>query len=199
MAVPKKEKPVGVVLFPSAGTDASFRAMVAIDEQISETTDLRVRRIDFPYRLAGRRIPDRTPIMVQAVVDATKAMAKTLKVGTDRILIGGRSMGGRMATYAVAEGLPVAGLILVAYPLHPPGHFNENRDTHFDKITVPTLFVSGARDAFASPEELAESAKKLRGRVVLKSVEGNRRTAGHELWGQDDLVAALVAAWVRRR
>lgn len=193
------EKPVGVVLFPSAGTDASFGAMVAIDEQISEATELRVRRVDFPYRLAGRRIPDRTPIMVESVVAATKAMAKKLKVGTDRILIGGRSMGGRMASYAVAEGLSVAGLILVAYPLHPPGHFNENRDTHFDKITVPTLFVSGARDAFASTEELAESVKKIRGRVVRKSVDGNRRTAGHELYGKDEEVAALVAAWVRRR
>lgn len=195
-----KGKAAGLVLFPSAGTDASFSAMVAIDERVSQgDRALPVRRVDFPYRLAGRRIPDRTPVMVHAVVEATIAMAKSLKVGTDRILVGGRSMGGRMATYAVAEGLAVAGLVLVAYPLHPPGHFNENRDGHFSEIRVPTLFISGAHDAFASSDELTESAKKIRGRVAMKFVEGNRRTGGHALYGQDEQVAALVAAWVRRR
>ena len=195
-----KGKAAGLVLFPSAGTDASFSAMVSIDERVSRgDRALPVRRVDFPYRLAGRRIPDRTPVMVNAVVEATVAMAKSMKVGTDRILVGGRSMGGRMATYAVAEGLAVAGLVLIAYPLHPPGHFNENRDTHFPEITVPTLFVSGAHDAFATPDELTESAKKIRGRVAMKFVEGNRRTGGHALYGQDEQVAALVAAWVRRR
>ncbi len=195
-----KGKAAGLVLFPSAGTDASFSAMVAIDERIGKgERALPVRRVDFPYRMAGRRIPDRTPVMVNAVVEATTAMAKSLKVGTDRILVGGRSMGGRMASYAVAEGLTVAGLILIAYPLHPPGHFNENRDDHFPAITVPTLFVSGAHDAFASTDELTESAKKIRGRVTMKFVDGNRRTGGHALYGQDEQVAALVAAWVRRR
>ena len=190
----------GLVLFPSAGTDASFSAMVAIEERVSQgERAIPVRRVDFPYRLAGRRIPDRTPVMVNAVVEATTAMAKSLKVGTERILVGGRSMGGRMASYAVAEGLAVAGLVLVAYPLHPPGHFNENRDDHFPSISVPTLFVSGAHDAFASMEELAESAKKIRGRVSLKFLEGNRRTGGHALYGQDEQVAAFVATWVRRR
>ena len=193
-------KAAGLILFPSAGTDASFSAMIAIDERVSQgDRALPVRRVDFPYRLAGRRIPDRTPVMVNAVVEATKAMAKSLKVGTDRILVGGRSMGGRMASYAVSEGLAVAGLILVAYPLHPPGHFNENRDEHFPDIAVPTLFVSGAHDAFASVDELTESAKKIRGRVSVKFVEGNRRTGGHALYGQGDEVAALVATWVRRR
>ena len=90
-----KGKAAGLVLFPSAGTDASFSAMVAIDERIGKgERALPVRRVDFPYRMAGRRIPDRTPVMVNAVVEATTAMAKSLKVGTDRILVGGRSMGG---------------------------------------------------------------------------------------------------------
>ncbi len=195
-----KGRAAGLVLFPSAGTDASFSAMVAIEERVSQgDRGIPVRRVDFPYRLAGRRIPDRESVMVNAVVEATTAMAKSLKVGTERILVGGRSMGGRMASYAVAKDLAVAGLILVAYPLHPPGHFNENRDDHFPDIRVPTLFVSGAHDAFASVEELTESTKKIRGRVSLKFLDGNRRTGGHALYGQDEQVAALVAAWVRRR
>lgn len=195
-----KERAAGLLLFPSAGTDASFGAMTAIDAAVSEgERGIPVRRVDFPYRLSGRRIPDRQPIMVAAVVDAAKAMAKSLKVGTDRLIIGGRSMGGRMASYAVAQGLPVAGLVLVSYPLHPPGQWNDFRHDHFPDIRVPTLFVSGERDSFATPDELADSAGLLRGRVVIKVLPGNRRRAGHELYGQDDDVAALVAAWVRRR
>jgi uncharacterized protein len=195
-----REKAAGLLLFPSAGTDASFRAMTAIDDAVSEgDKGIPVRRVDFPYRLAGRRIPDRQPIMVAAVVEAAKAMAKSLKVDTDRLLIGGRSMGGRMASYAVAEGLPVAGLVLVAYPLHPPGQWNGFRHDHFPEIRVPTLFVSGERDAFATPDELAESAAMIRGRVTINMIEGNRRSAGHEMWRQDEAVAALVAKWVRRR
>lgn len=195
-----RAKAAGLVLFPSAGTDASFSAMVAIDERVSnDGTGIPVRRADFPYRLAGRRIPDRTQVMVDAVVKATKAMARSLKVDTDQILIGGRSMGGRMASMAVAQGLDVAGLILVAYPLHPPGQWNEMRHDHFPDIGVPCLFVSGSRDSFATPEQLAESASLIKGRVVMKTVDGNRRRAGHELYGMDDEVADLVAAWVRRR
>ena len=195
-----KERAAGLLLFPSAGTDASFEAMTAIEAAVSEgERGIPVRRVDFPYRQNGRRVPDRQPIMVAAVVDAAKAMAKSLKVGTDRLLIGGRSMGGRMASYAVAQGLPVAGLVLVSYPLHPPGQWNEMRHDHFPDIRVPTLFVSGERDSFATPEELADSAALIRGRVSIKVVPGNRRRAGHELYGQDDEVAALVAAWVRRR
>ncbi len=195
-----RERAAGLLLFPSAGTDASFRAMVAIDEAVSGGEHgIPVRRVDFPYRLTGRRVPDRQPIMVAAVVEAAKAMAKSLKVGTDRLLIGGRSMGGRMATYAVAEGLPVAGLVLVAYPLHPPGQWNEMRHDHFPEIRVPTLFVSGERDSFATPDELADSAGLIRGRVTMRIMPGNRRRAGHELYGQDEEVADVVAAWVRRR
>ncbi len=195
-----RPKAAGLVLFPSAGTDASFSAMVSIEERVwNDGAGIPVRRVDFPYRLAGRRIPDRTAVMVEAVVKATKAMAKSLKVETNQILVGGRSMGGRMASMAVAEGLDVAGLVLVAYPLHPPGQWNEMRHTHFPDIKVPCLFVSGERDSFATPAQLEESASLIRGRVVLKTMEGNRRRAGHELYGQDAEVADVVAAWVRRR
>lgn len=193
-------KAVGMVLFPSAGTDASFPAMLAIETAVSSgARGIPVRRVDFPYRLAGRRFPDRHPQMIAAVVDAATEMAVSLGVGTEQIIVAGRSMGGRMASMAVAAGLPVAGLVSVAYPLHPPGQWNDMRDGHFPDVRVPTLFVSGVHDAFASPEELTDAAKKIKGRVVFKFLEGNKRRAGHELYGQDEAVAELVAAWVRRR
>jgi uncharacterized protein len=195
-----REKAVGLVLFPSAGTDASFGAMVAIENAVvNEGKGIAVRRVDFPYRLAGRSFPDRQPIMVDTVVQATTAMAESLNVPTSRILIGGRSMGGRMASLAVSQGLDVAGLVLVSYPLRPPGKPDNVRHDHFPQVRVSTLFVSGEHDAFCTPMELTESASMMKGRLTMKFVAGNRRSGGHELFGQDDMVARLVAAWIRRR
>jgi hypothetical protein len=83
-----------------------------------------------------------------------------------RLIVGGRSMGGRIASMVVAAGEEVDGLALFAYPLHPPGQPERLRAEHLPKIAVPTLFCSGTRDAFASPEELRAAAKKVKRSTV---------------------------------
>jgi predicted alpha/beta-hydrolase family hydrolase len=111
-------------------------------------------RFQFPYREAGRRAPDRPPVLEatwRAVIDAATVDGVPL-------VVGGRSMGGRIASQVVAAGTPVAGLALFAYPLHSPGKPEQRRDAHLASIAVPTLFCSGTRDTFASPEELKEAS-----------------------------------------
>ena len=100
-------------------------------------------------------------------------------------------MGGRICSMAVAQGLPAAALVLVSYPLHPPGR-PDPRTEHFPDLEVPCLFVSGTRDAFGSPQELEDASATIPGPVTHAWVEG----AGHGLRGADTEVAEVVGAWV---
>ncbi len=116
----------------------------------------------FPYMEAKKRGPDRPPVLEstwRAVIEVAR------KDGT-RLVVGGRSMGGRIASQVVAQGVEVDALALFAYPLHPPGKPDQLRDAHLGSITGPALFCSGTNDAFAAPEELRVAAKKLKRSTV---------------------------------
>lgn len=179
------------LLTPGAGSGRSHPTLRAIEAALAP---LPVGRVDFPYRKAGRRIPDRAPILVASVVEAATDLARTAAVAPERLVLGGRSMGGRICSMAVAEGLPAAGLVLVGYPLHPPGRPERLRVAHLGAIGVPCLFVSGSRDPFATPAELESATAAIPAAVSHVWVEGG----GHELKGADEEVATAVAAWVRR-
>jgi predicted alpha/beta-hydrolase family hydrolase len=163
---------------------------VAIEAAVSP---LRTARIDFPYRRQGRRAPDRAPILVACVVAEATALAQRAGVGSGAVVLGGRSMGGRMCSMVVAEGLPAAGLVLLSYPLHPPGRPEKLRVAHLPAIDVPCLFVSGTRDPFATPAELEAATAAIPGPVTHVWIDG----AGHEVKppGQAQAVAA-VADWL---
>ena len=97
-----------------------------------------------------------------------------------------------MCSMAVAEGLVAAALVLVSYPLHPPGKPEQLRVEHFGAIDVPCLFVSGTRDAFGTPAELESATTAIPGDVTHVWIEGG----DHGLRRKDDQVASAVAAWV---
>jgi len=122
--------------------------------------------------------------------------AASLAAGTglapDRIFLGGRSMGGRMCSVAVAEGLPAAGLVLISYPLHPPGKPENMRTDHFGRLDLPCLFVSGTRDAFGSPTELEAALALIPGPMTVHHIE----RGDHGLRGRDAEVATLVTGWL---
>jgi predicted alpha/beta-hydrolase family hydrolase len=101
-------------------------------------------------------------------------------------------MGGRICSMAVAEGQPAAGLVLVAYPLHPPGRPERLRTAHLDAIGSPSLFVSGTRDPFATPSELESATSPIPAPVTHVWIDGG----GHDLKGSDSAVATAVAEWV---
>ena len=102
-------------------------------------------------------------------------------------------MGGRIASMAVAEGLRAAALLLVSYPLHPPGHPEKSRVEHLGAIAVPCLFVSGTRDAFGTPDELESATAAINGPVTHVWIEGG----DHGLRRRDAEVASIVASWLR--
>ena len=106
---------------------------------------------------AGKRRPD-SPSLLE---ETWRQVIETVKITDAKVIIGGRSMGGRIASHLAAQGAAVDALALFAYPLHPPGNPSKSQDVHLPNIPVPTLFCSGTRDAFATPEELAAAASTV--------------------------------------
>jgi predicted alpha/beta-hydrolase family hydrolase len=181
----------GALLAPGASAGREQSALVAIDRALS-AAGLVVARMDFPYRKAGRRAPDREPVLIAAVRDEAAALAERAAVPAERLVLGGRSMGGRICSLAVAEGLGALGLALVSYPLHPPGRPEKLRTAHFPRLHLPCLFVSGTRDAFAAPKELEGASAAIPGPVTHVWFEGK----DHGLRGCDEVVASAVVDWV---
>jgi hypothetical protein len=181
-----------LLLFPGAGSNRNSPALVAIEKTATAAIPtLRCVRADFPYRKAGRAAPDRPPVLLQTVRDEAKAL------GRGRLILGGRSMGGRICSMAVGDAeapLRADGLVLVSYPLHPPGKPENLRVEHLPRIDVPCLFVHGTKDPFATPDELTTWAATIPGEVEHVWIDG----AGHELKRAEARVAAAVSEWLRR-
>lgn len=177
-----------LLLFPGAGTGSDHSSLVAVERAVAPVP---CTRADFPYRRAGRRVPDRAPVLLESI----RAEAAPLLAQGHGLVLGGRSMGGRMCSMAVADPddpLPAVALVLIAYPLHPPKRPDRLRTEHFPSLHLPCLFVSGTRDAFGSPAELMAATARIPGSVTHIWMEGS----GHELKGCDQLVAAAVAEWL---
>jgi predicted alpha/beta-hydrolase family hydrolase len=181
--------PGALLLTPGAGSDRDHPTLRALAAAVAP---LPVARVDFPYRREGRAFPDRAPKLIATVVEEAGLLAGSAGVDPGSIVFGGRSMGGRMCSMAVADGLPAAGLVLLGYPLHPPGKPERLRVEHLPAVTVPCLFVSGTRDAFGSPDELRAATATIPGPVTHHWIEGGR----HELKGADDEIAMVVTAWL---
>ncbi|MCU1496735.1 MAG: hydrolase of the alpha/beta-hydrolase fold family [Acidimicrobiales bacterium] len=156
---------------------------------------LPVARVDFPYRKEGRKAPDRAPKLIASVVADAEAFTTAAGIAPVSLVLGGRSMGGRICSMAVAEGLPAAGLVLLSYPLHPPAKPEKLRIEHLPAVRVPCLFISGTRDAFGSPAELEEHTAAIAGPVTHHWLEGK----GHDVKGADEEIAAVVTAWLATR
>jgi predicted alpha/beta-hydrolase family hydrolase len=133
---------------------------------------------NFIYMEQGRGAPDQKPKLeacYRAVIDAASAHRK---LKGNNILIGGKSMGGRIASQVAAEGDErIKGLVFLGYPLHPPGQLQKLRTDHWPSIKAPMLFVQGTRDAFGSPDEINPILKKLKLKATVYVVD----TGDHSL------------------
>jgi len=184
----RRPRPGALLLAPGAGADRTHHTLAAVTEAVAP---LPARSFDFPYRKAGKRAPDKAPVAVAAVRDEAASFVAEAHIAARRLVLGGRSFGGRMCSMAVAEGLPAAGLVLLSYPLHPPGKPDRLRTEHFGALQIPCLFVSGRKDPFGSPAEFEDETAAIPGPVTLVWLDG-----GHDPRNADDAIATAVVDWL---
>jgi uncharacterized protein len=193
--VPDKPNGNGLVLTHGAGGNAQGLLLVAMAETFC-AAGFTVLRCDLPFRQVrswgppgpGDAVHDRAGLKnavaalgkVPSDVQGGKfpLLAKSARIGTPKIFLGGHSYGGRQASMLCAEEPEiVAGLLLLSYPLHPPRRPEQQRTQHLPNLHTPALFVHGTRDPFGSIEELQQAIKMIAGKTDMFVVEG----AGHDL------------------
>jgi uncharacterized protein len=158
---------------------------------------------DFPYMEQKRRLPDKGPVL-EACFERVLADVAGRTTAPDRIFIGGKSMGGRIATQVAAAHpeLNIAGLVLLGYPLHPPGRPDQLRDKHLPSVNRPMLFIQGARDTFGTPAELEPILARMQPPPRLHVVDGGDHS--FKISTKDparqaavyDSIHRVIAAWI---
>ena len=200
MATPDR----AALLAHGAGSDRNAAALVAVDRRLA-AAGIPCLRFDYPYRRAGRQAPDRAPVLEQATREAAVELAKETGLPPERLILGGRSMGGRYCSMVAgheSDPVPALGLVLLGYPLHPAGKPEKLRTEHFPRLTVPVLFVSGDRDALAPRVSLEEAATAIPGPVTFHWLPGADhgyrapKSSGRSPADILDEVAEVAAAWV---
>jgi predicted alpha/beta-hydrolase family hydrolase len=171
LKVYSSDKPfAALVLAHGAGAGQMSQFMVRAARELAARR-LSIATFDFPYITAGRSVPDRAPVLEGAwrqAIDAARA-----EFGGLPLLIGGKSMGGRMASHVASQrGIgDIAGLVFLGYPLHPPGKPEQRRDAHLPAIAEPMLFVQGGKDTFGTAEEIAALLPSLQ-HATLHEIAG---------------------------
>jgi len=190
-----------LVLAHGAGAGMSHPFMQAATERLA-TRDVTVVRFNFAYIETGKKAPDRQPVLEEtfrAVADHVRG-----ELQPRSLFLGGKSMGGRIASHLVAGGFECDGLVFLGYPLHPPGRPDRLRDAHLYEIDVPMLFVEGSRDPFCPLDTLEEVRAKLHAANEVVVIEDGdhsfkvRKSSGRTSEQALDSVVEAVAAWIKR-
>jgi predicted alpha/beta-hydrolase family hydrolase len=165
------------------------------------TRGIAVGRFDFDYRAAGKKLPDPMPRLEARYERALADVAA--RVPGVPVFIGGKSMGGRVATHLAARGVACAGLVLLGYPLHPAGKKDRLRDAHLPAVVAPMLFVQGTRDDLCDLALLRPVLARCGDRARLHVVEdgdhslevrrSSGRTSEQALVDVVDVVAAFLS------
>lgn len=153
---------------------------------------LEVVRFNFPYRERGSRRPDPMP-QLRERFDAVVSRVRS-QLGERKLIIGGRSMGGRVASMMAADGFACDGLLLLAYPLHPAGQPEKLRDAHLPRIKVPVLCFNGTRDALCRRDLMERALEPVQAPWQMHWIEG----ADHSLGTAKALaeIGAATRAWL---
>ena len=194
-----EKAPVLLVLAPGAGAPLSADFMVEIASLIA-AEGVRVCRFNFVYQELGRKAPDRQPVLEETY----RAVLDAVRPASGHVVIGGKSLGGRIASMIAATGAPTDGLVLLGYPLHPPGRPERIRKAHLPDISVPMLFIEGTRDPFCPLGTLEEVRREITAPNEVAVIDDGdhslkvRKSSGRstkEAWAE---AAAAVCAWLRK-
>jgi predicted alpha/beta-hydrolase family hydrolase len=166
-------RPATLILAHGAGAGQRHAFMVSFAHALS-ARGLDVVTFNFLYMQQRRSVPDRMPQLVSCYRAAIAAARDRVPSAGDRLFIGGKSMGGRAATHVAADdpALHCHGIVLLGYPLHPPGQPDKTRDAHLPAVKRPMLFVQGSRDTFGTPSELKPILGSLSPLPMLHTVHG---------------------------
>ena len=191
-----------VILAHGAGSDMHAPILRYLQEGLARDGALAIR-FNFPYREQGRKAPDRAPLLEatwRAVLAALRAQPEFASLP---LILGGRSMGGRMASHLAAAGDPCEGLVLLGYPLHPARRPDKLRSAHLPAIRCPMLFVQGTRDPLCDLDLLQRELAGVSVPWQLQRIEGGDhsfalpRRLGRseaEVWAE---IRASVARWLQ--
>jgi len=200
-----------LVLAHGAGASHTHPFLVAFAQAFA-ARGIETVTFNFPYMEARRRMPDRTPVLEACYLAVIAAIRGGLGIGEARpgtgpLFIGGKSMGGRMASHVAAHHAgaagALAGLVFLGYPLHPPGKPGQRRDAHLPLVAAPMLFVQGTRDAFGTPAELEPALAGLGARAAILPVPdgdhsfGVPRGAGRTSAAVYEEIQDAIVAWMR--
>jgi predicted alpha/beta-hydrolase family hydrolase len=188
-----------LVLAHGAGAGQKSAWMVRTAQALAER-GVSCATFDFPYITAGRKVPDRAPVLEQHWRGALEE-ARASFTGLP-LFIGGKSMGGRIASHIASQGVAgLAGLVFFGYPLHPPGRPDQRRDAHLAAIEEPMLFIQGSADTFGNEAEMTALMPSLR-RAALHVIRGGDHSfkvpGGAKAQGPAfDNVIATAVDWMR--
>ena len=172
-AAPAKHADVRLILAHGAGAGQASGFMVRFASALA-ARGIDTVTFNFLYTEQGRRVPDRNDKLEACYRKVIEAVQRGVLGGKPgKLIIGGKSMGGRIASQVAAvDGGGIDGLVLLGYPLHPPGQPDKLRTKHLPGITAPMLFIQGSRDTFGTPEELQPHIRQVKAPVDVFVVEG---------------------------
>ena len=198
-----------LILAHGAGTTQTHPFMVDMATRLA-ARGLDVVTFNFLYTEAGRRMPDRSDTLQATWQAAIASVRARGGLANERLFCGGKSMGGRIVSNLAAagadgDGLRLAGLVFLGYPLHPQDQPKVRRDEHLPRVPFPMLFVQGSRDALGTAAEIRAVARRLP-RASVHAVEGGDHSLAIPKRGAPitqgealDAVADSIAAFVRKR
>jgi len=194
-----------VLLAHGAGADMTAPTLTTVTDALS-AAGIPSLRFRYPYRSAGKKAPDRPAVLLDATRRAVAELARRTKLPTERLVLGGRSMGGRYCSLVAGDAddpVSCLGLVLLGYPLHAAGKPEKERSDHFPRLDMPVLFVSGTRDSLAAKPALTKAARKVKGPRSFHWIESGDhgfkplKASGLTVDGVLAVVAAAVVGWVR--
>jgi len=180
-----------LILTHGAGGNRNMPLLIALQDALTPHK-IDVIRYDLPFRQERPHGPPRPGDAARDQAGLREAVLKARAAGADSVWLGGQSYGGRQSSMLVAEEPDlVYGLLLLSYPLHPPGKRDQLRTAHLPKLTIPVLFVHGSKDPFGSLEEIRSAMTLIPGRTELLPIEN----AGHDL-GKNKHAAAIAQEFI---